>query len=108
SRALLIMSQAELLLDARNGVGESPVWNAQRQSLFWVDIPGRALWCWNAATGAARQWPTPEQTGCIALAAGSEAMPHGHWVAAMETGVALLTPQDDGTLTSEAITSVQH
>jgi sugar lactone lactonase YvrE len=102
------MSQAELLLDARNGVGESPVWNAQRQSLFWVDIPGRALWCWNASTGASRQWPTPEQTGCIALAAGSEATPHGRWVAAMESGVALLTPLEDGTLTSEAITSVQH
>lgn len=102
------MSQAELLLDARNGVGESPVWNAQRQSLFWVDIPGRALWCWNATTGASRQWPTPEQTGCIALAAGSEAMPHGRWVAAMETGVVLLTPQEDGTLTHEAITAVQH
>ncbi|MDR7150524.1 sugar lactone lactonase YvrE [Hydrogenophaga palleronii] len=102
------MSQAELLLDARNGVGESPVWNAQRQSLFWVDIPGRALWCWNASTGQSRQWTTPEQAGCIALAAGSEATPHGRWVVAMETGLALLTPQEDGTLTSEAITSVQH
>ncbi|HEX5737201.1 MAG TPA: SMP-30/gluconolactonase/LRE family protein [Hydrogenophaga sp.] len=102
------MSHADLLLDARNGVGESPVWDAQRQCLFWVDIPGCALWCWNAGTGASRQWPTPEMTGCIALAAGSEATPHGRWVAAMETGVALLTPLDDGTLTSEAITSVQH
>lgn len=101
-------AQAELLVDARNGVGESPVWDAQRQCLFWVDIPGRALWCWNAGTGQARQWPTPEMTGCIALAAGSEATPHGRWVAAMETGVALLTPHDDGTLTLEAITSVQH
>ena len=65
-------AQAELLVDARNGVGESPVWDALRQRLFWVDIPGRALWCWNADTGRARQWPTPEMTGCIALAAGSE------------------------------------
>jgi sugar lactone lactonase YvrE len=101
-------AQAELLVDARNGVGESPVWDAQRQCLFWVDIPGRALWCWNAGTGETRQWPTPEMTGCIALAAGSEAMAHGRWVAAMETGLALLTPHDDGTLTLEAITSVQH
>ncbi len=99
---------AELLVDARNGVGESPVWDAQRQCLFWVDIPGRALWCWNAGTGEARHWPTPEMTGCIALAAGSEATAHGHWVAAMETGVAVLTPFEDGSLTHEPLASVQH
>lgn len=101
-------AQAELLIDARNGVGESPVWDAQRQCLFWVDIPGRALWCWEAGTGQARQWPTPEMTGCIALAAGSEATAHGRWVAAMETGVALLTPHGDGTLTFETIATLQH
>jgi len=101
-------TQAELVLDARNGVGESPVWDAQRQSLFWLDIPGRALWCWNAVTGQSRQWATPEMAGCMALAAGSETRPHGRWVAAMETGVAVLTPQDDGTLTQEPRASVQH
>ncbi|MGS5085554.1 SMP-30/gluconolactonase/LRE family protein [Hydrogenophaga sp. A37] len=90
--------QAELVLDARNGVGESPVWDSVRQCLWWVDIPGKALWCWHSASGEARQWPTPEQTGCIALAAGSDALPHGQWMAAMESGVARLTPQTDGTL----------
>jgi sugar lactone lactonase YvrE len=99
---------AELLVDARNGVGESPVWDAQRQCLFWVDIPGRALWCWNAGTNQSRQWATPEMTGCIALAAGSEATPHGRWVAAMETGVAVLTPREDGTLDQKPLAGVQH
>lgn len=102
------MSQAELVLDARNGVGESPVWDAQRQCLFWVDIPGRALWCWNASSGRARQWATPEMTGCVALADGSEATPHGRWVAAMQTGVALLTPSESGLLDHETLTKVQH
>jgi sugar lactone lactonase YvrE len=99
---------AELLIDARNGVGESPVWDAQRQCLFWVDIPGRLLWCWNAGTGQSRQWPTPEMTGCIALASGSEPTPHGRWVACMETGVAVLTPRDDGTVGTEKRCLVQH
>lgn len=93
--------QPELVLDARNGVGESPVWDGVRQCLWWVDIPGRALWSWNASSGRALHWPTPEQTGCIALAAGSAALPHGQWIAAMETGVARLTPQTDGTLTCD-------
>lgn len=101
-------TSAELLVDARNGVGESPVWDAQRQCLFWVDIPGRSLWCWNASTGQTRQWPTPEMTGCIALLDGSEVEPHGRWVAAMETGVAVLTPLEDGTIELEHLASVQH
>ncbi len=101
-------AQAELVLDARNGVGESPVWDSARQCLWWVDIPGKALWCWNSASGRARQWATPEQTGCIALAAGSDALPHGQWIAAMETGVARLTPQDDGSVASEWIARVVH
>ncbi len=101
-------TQAELLIDARNGVGESPAWDAERQCLFWVDIPGRSLWCWNAGTGQSRHWPTPEMTGCIALARGSEATPHGRWVAGMETGVAVLTPQDDGTVAMESLAAVQH
>ena len=76
-------TQAELLLDARNGVGERPVWDSARQCLWWVDIPGKALWCWSVSSGRALRWPTPEQTGCIALATGSEALPHGQWIAAM-------------------------
>ena len=26
------------------GVGESPVWHAGEQALYWTDIPGRTLW----------------------------------------------------------------
>ena len=100
--------QAELVLDVRNGVGESPIWDSARQSLWWVDIPGRALWCWNSATGQARHWTTPEQTGCIALAAGSDALPHGQWIAAMETGVARLTPQADGTVDCDWVVRIDQ
>ena len=31
----------ELVFDARNAVGESPVWIAAQQALYWVDIPAR-------------------------------------------------------------------
>jgi sugar lactone lactonase YvrE len=105
---MMIHAQADLVLDARNGVGESPVWDSARQCLWWVDIPGKTLWCWNSASGQARQWTTPEQTGCIALAAGSDALPHGQWIAAMESVVARLTPQADGTVISETIAPVAH
>ena len=40
---------AELILDARNATGESPVWSAAEQALYWGDIPARRLHRWGAA-----------------------------------------------------------
>lgn len=99
---------AELLFDARCGVGESPVWSARHQALYWVDIPARRLWCWQAVSGQARFWEAKEQIACIALQAGSENHPHGGWIAGMEGGIALLTPADDGRLTVEPLVGVDH
>jgi sugar lactone lactonase YvrE len=71
--------QAELVLDARNAVGESPVWSAHEQALYWVDIEGRTAWRWQ--DGASRHWPLDARPGCIALRRG------GGWLAPMENGV---------------------
>jgi sugar lactone lactonase YvrE len=73
--------QAELLIDARNGVGESPVWVPAEQALYWVDIPAGAIHRCNAAGDGHVRWTLPEMVGCIA--------PHaaGGWVAAMESGI---------------------
>ncbi|GAA6142307.1 SMP-30/gluconolactonase/LRE family protein [Hydrogenophaga sp. 5NK40-0174] len=101
-------TDAELVLDARCSVGESPVWDSLRQALWWVDIASKLLWCWTSTTGQARHWPTPEQTGCIALADGSDDFAHGQWIAAMESGVARLTPKENGTMGCEWITQVEH
>lgn len=95
--------QAELVLAAGNAVGESPVWLAAQQALFWVDISEKQLWRWDAASGAARQWRLPEMAGCIA--------PHasGGWVAGMESGVFHLLPQDDGdAVASTLLAAVRH
>ena len=58
--------QAELLVDARYGTGESPVWHVGEQALYWVDIPARALWRWDAASGQLSSWLAPEMLACIA------------------------------------------
>ncbi len=96
--------QAELVVDARNGVGESPVWHAAEQALYWVDIPARALCRWHAATDAVTTWLAPEMLGCIARA-GHQA---GQWVAAMETGVFLLQAPLGGSLQATRLAGVQH
>jgi sugar lactone lactonase YvrE len=93
---------AELVFDARNGVGESPVWLAAEQALYWVDIPGRSLFRWTASSGEVKRWNSPEMIGCIAP------HPGGGWIAAMESGVAQLLPGADGSLEVKPLAQVEH
>ena len=48
--------EAELVFDARNATGESPVWHAAEQALYWVDIPARQLHRLAPSTGAHTTW----------------------------------------------------
>lgn len=95
--------QAELILDARNATGESPVWSGSEQALYWTDIPARKLWRWDAATAQTRSWEAPEMLACMAPAAQP-----GNWIAGMETGVFSLKPQADGTLDCQLLAAVSH
>ena len=81
-------SQAELIIDARNGAGESPVWHVVEQALYWTDIPARKLWRWTVATATAQSWDTPELLAW--MEPGQDA---GGWITGMETGVLVLKPQ---------------
>lgn len=47
---------AELIVDARNAVGECPVWVPGENALYWVDIPKGGLQRWSAATGHVAAW----------------------------------------------------
>jgi sugar lactone lactonase YvrE len=94
--------QAELIVDARNAVGESPVWVPEESALYWVDIPAGGLQRWSADTGQVATWKTPQMLACIA--------PHadGGWVAGMESGFFRLHPRNDGSLDSEPLAHVGH
>src|SRR5690606_24287135 len=94
---------AELVLDARNGTGESPVWHAAEQALYWVDIPARAIHRWSPADGH-RQWTTGEMPACIAARAGRP----GQWVAGMESGIFALQLGDDGRAAATPLATVAH
>ena len=94
--------QAELVLDARNATGESPVWHAAEQALYWVDIPARTLCRWTLATAHLSTWQAPEMLACIAPAAS------GTWVAGTESGMFALQPQGGGTLGFKRLASVHH
>ncbi|MBI2771345.1 MAG: SMP-30/gluconolactonase/LRE family protein [Burkholderiales bacterium] len=94
--------QAELVVDGRDGVGESPVWLEREQALYWVDIPGRKVHRWTAADAQLRSWNTGEMTGCIA--------PHaaGGWIAAMETGVFRMQLGNNGASATTQLAPVAH
>ena len=96
-------SKAELVLDARNATGESPVWHAAEQALYWVDIPAGKLCRWSPATGQANSWLAPEMLACIAPLA-----PANSWIAGAESGIFQLTPHADGKLGFDRLASVSH
>jgi sugar lactone lactonase YvrE len=93
---------AELVFDARNAVGESPVWRAEEQALYWVDIPARTLHRWSLASLALNTWHAPEMLGCIAASTA------GRWIAGAESGVFELQPQADGHLGFTRLANVTH
>ncbi|MGF6374619.1 sugar lactone lactonase YvrE [Paraburkholderia sp. RAU6.4a] len=47
--------------------GESPVWRAAEQALYWVDIPAKKIVRGSLATGQRTEWLLPEQVACIAF-----------------------------------------
>ena len=71
---------AELILDARNATGESPVWSIAERALYWVDIPAKRLHRWSLADGKNQSWQASQMLACIAQAG------NGSWIAGMENG----------------------
>jgi sugar lactone lactonase YvrE len=56
-------------LDAagRASVGESPVWRAAEQALYWVDIPAQKIVRLQVDSGRRAEWLLPEKVACIAF-----------------------------------------
>lgn len=96
------MPIAELVLDARNAVGDSPVWSTREQALYWVDTLARKLHRWTLASHALSTWLAPEMMGCIAPT------PGGGWIVGGETGLLLTQPVPDGQLGFKRLVTVNH
>jgi sugar lactone lactonase YvrE len=98
----MTQTKAELVLDARNSVGESPLWRVAEQALYWVDIPARALNRWSLASQRLSTWQAPEMLACVA------ATTNGRWTAGAQSGVFELVPHEDGRLDFHPLVSVDH
>ena len=91
----MLSGQAELVLDARAALGESPLWSAQEKKLYWVDISGRAIHRFDPQTLVDECWKVPTEPGCIGLAQ------DGGLIAALRDGFYRFSP-DSGQLTKLA------
>lgn len=79
-------TDARIVLDARNIVGESIVWAPAEQMLYWVDIVGSAIHRLDPISGAHRQWETPELPTSIGLRSG------GGFIVGLRQRVVLWSP----------------
>jgi sugar lactone lactonase YvrE len=66
-------------------VGESPVWRASEEALYWVDIPAQQIVRLHVGSGVRTAWVLREKIACIAFDA------HGTVLAGMETGLFAVT-----------------
>ena len=96
---------AELVLDARNATGESPVWRASEQALYWADIPRGVLHRWLAGKLQHAQWQLPQMLACMAAWNGDGQ----RWVAGLEDGIYEVTAAA-GVETAQvrSLAAVQH
>ena len=59
-----------LVADAKNMLGEGPMWCPQEQALWWIDVQTPSLWRLDAASGRVQSWPLPKPPGSFALVEG--------------------------------------
>lgn len=74
----------ELALDARDHLGEGPVWSPKDECLYWIDIKRPAIRRWSPSTGDQKVWMMPSDIGSMALRS------QGGIILALRTGIALL------------------
>ncbi|HEY3599406.1 MAG TPA: SMP-30/gluconolactonase/LRE family protein, partial [Paraburkholderia sp.] len=71
-------------------VGESPVWRAAEQALYWVDIPAQKIVRLRLDAGERTEWRLPEKVACVAFDR------RGTVLAGCETGLfALALPEPE-------------
>lgn len=83
-------------------VGESPIWDAVGECLWWVDIESKIICRKGLNDDQVAVWTMPERVACIALAT------QHRLLAALETCVVLLTLKENGHYDLERLAEIQH
>lgn len=81
ARAPRIAGAFTCVVDARDQLGECPLWSVRENALYWVDIKGRTLHRFHPSRNEHRAMSVHEDLGCIAFD------DRGGFIAGMRTGV---------------------
>ena len=73
--------QATSILRAQAALGEGALWHPASQRLYWVDIEGRALHCFDPATGHDRRFAVGKRIGTVVP------LPNGNVLVALQNGI---------------------
>ena len=57
----------ELIWDAKNELGEGPVWDTREQKLYWLDSKGPTINRYDPRNGSVQTWKLPSDVGSMAL-----------------------------------------
>lgn len=57
----------ELVWDAKNELGEGPLWDVQEQVLYWIDSKGPTVNRYDPRNGSVQTWMMPSDIGSMAL-----------------------------------------
>jgi len=82
----VLTPDVETIGEARAILGEGVIWQPETKTVLWVDIVGRRVIETDPATGAAKEWPFPEQTAFVQPAA------DGTWLVGQQGGVVRFDP----------------
>lgn len=88
------------VVDARAELGEGPLWDAEEQALYWVDIAAGVVHRFDPAAGEDRTWSVGEPVGCLAVRRSGGlvlATASGFWLYDPGTGdrTQLVDPEED-------------
>lgn len=72
------------IIGAQNIVGEGILWNSRHRQLWWTDIQGLRLHCYDWTSESLTIHDTPERVGSFAFVAGSDRL-----ITAFASGIAL-------------------
>lgn len=61
------MLKIEMIVDAKNNLGEGPIWDVAEQKLYWIDSLDRFIHCCNADGKTLKSWAFPTDIGSMAL-----------------------------------------
>lgn len=62
------------VLDMKTTLGECPMWSAEDQSLYWIDIERKTINRFHPASNNNKAWLLPAMPGCFALRDGNGAV----------------------------------